>query len=467
MSLRSDPLAFWRSLSLVGRFALTGGAIMLAAMLAVGGWITGRIERAVIQNTAASTALYMESVISPLTQELARGDVLSEPAQQALDEVLAGTPLGARIVSVKVWKEGGRIVYASDPSLLGRSFEPTEGQIRAWGGQVSAEMEPPESEENAGEAALGLPLLEIYSPVREVWSGAVIAVAEFYALEDLLARDLDAARRESWLVIAGVFGLCGLALFGIVSAGSRTIARQQAALRAEAARSAAIAEQNAALRRRALDASARATAETERRLRQASADLHDGPAQYLGLAALRLDKVAPDTDAGRAEAAEIREAVATALGEIRTISRGLSLPDLDRASLGETVERALDLHGRQAGGPPPLRWEGPRDPALDPSAKICVFRFLQEALSNAARHGGGAKGVTARVRPEGLRVTVTDEGPGFDPAAAAPLRPDGGQGLSGLRDRAESIGGHIEIDSAPGRGTALSLTLPVPRGSAP
>ncbi len=466
MSLRSDPLAFWRSLSLVGRFALAGGAVMLAAMLAVGGWITGRIERAVIQNTAASTALYMESVISPLTQELAESDVLSEPAQQALDEVLAGTPLGARIVSVKVWKRGGRVAYASDPSILGRSFEPTEGQLRAWGGQVSAEMEPAEHEENAGEAALGLPLLEIYSPVREAWSGEVIAVAEFYAAEDLLVRDLAAARRESWLVIAGVFGLCGLALFGIVSAGSRTIARQQAALREEAARSAAIAEQNAALRRRALEASARATAETERRLRQASADLHDGPAQYLGLAALRLDKVAPDTDAGRAEAAEIREAVATALGEIRTISRGLSLPDLDRASLGETVERALDLHGRQAGSLPPLDWEGPRAPGLDPSAKICVFRFLQEALSNAARHGGGATGVAVRVGPEGLRVSVTDAGPGFDPAAAPGLRPDGGQGLSGLRDRAESIGGHIEIDSAPGRGTALSLTLPVPRGSA-
>ena len=68
--------------------------------------------------------------------------------------------------------------------------------------------------------------------------------------------------------------------------------------------------------------------------------------------------------------------------------------------------------------------------------------------------------------PEALSVTVRDAGPGFDPALPA-LRPEGGQGLAGLRDRAESIGGHIEIDSGPERGPALSLHLPRVRGDAP
>jgi signal transduction histidine kinase len=461
------PITFWQGLSLVGRFALAGGSVMLASMLLVGGWITARIERAVIDNTAAATALYMESMISPITQELAHGDALSEPARQALQEVLDGTPLGARVASLKIWKAGGLLAYASDPALIGRTFPATEELRAAWGGRVTASMETLQDEEDALEAAMGLPLLEIYSPVREVWTGEVIAVAEFYAIEDLLVRDITAARRESWMVVAGVFGLCGLLLFGIVSAGGRTIERQKAQLRAEAERSRAIAEQNAALRQRAVGASARAAAETERRLRQASADLHDGPAQYLGLAALRLDRAVPDTEDGRRESAVIREAVTTALAEIRTISRGLSLPDLEGASLSEVVARALDLHMRQSETPVPVTWDGARDPQLDTSAKICVFRFLQEAVSNARRHGGGPSGIGVAVDAERLRVTVRDEGPGFDPNARGVAGPSGGQGLAGLRDRAESIGGHIDIDSAPGRGTALALDLPRSRGDTP
>jgi signal transduction histidine kinase len=432
---------------------------MLVAMVVVGSWITARIERAVIDNTAAATALYMESVISPITQELAETDRLSEPAQRAFDEVLTGTPLGARVVAVKIWKQGGLVAYATDPSIVGRTFPPTDGLRRAWGGAVSASMESLRDAEDATEAALGLPLLEIYSPVREVWSGEVIAVAEFYAVEDLLMRDLAAARRGSWGIIAGVFALCGLTLFGIVRAGGRTIDAQQAQLREEAA-------QNAALRERAVGASARAAAETERRLRQASADLHDGPAQYLGLAALRLDRIVADTDEGRRDATAIRDAVATALAEIRTISRGLSLPDLEHASLGEAVERVVEQHRRQSGGSVEVAWEGPRDLVLDPSATICSYRFLQEALSNAHRHGGGAARVVVAVAPQAIVVTVRDAGPGFDPAVRAAIRPDGGQGLAGLRDRAESIGGHIEIDSGPERGTALALHLPRTEGNA-
>ncbi len=460
-------VGIWRELPLAGRFALAGGTVMLVAMLVVGSWITSRIERAVIDNTAAATALYLESTISPIMQELAERETLSEPAQQALREMLDGTPLGARIVSFKVWRKDGSVAYATDPSIVGRVFPVTEGLLRAWGGGVSASMDELGAAENADEAALGLPLLEIYSPVRQVWSGEVIAVAEVYAAEDLLVRDLMAARRESWLVVAGVFAFCGLSLFGIVSAGSRTIARQQARLHAEAERSRAVAEQNAALRLRAVTASARATAETERMLRRASADLHDGPAQYLGLAALRLDRALPEDEAGRREAVVVREAVATALAEIRTISRGLSLPDLERAPLREVVERAVDLHRRQTDGEVDVTWGGDADPALDPSGKVCVYRFLQEALSNAFRHGGGAARIEIAADPREVRVTVGDEGPGFDPAQRPAPRPEGGQGLAGLRDRAESIGGHLDIDSGPGLGVRLTLRLPRLQGATP
>lgn len=126
-------LGSWRELPLARRFGLAGGAVMLVAMLLVGFWITERIQRAVIDNTAAASALYMESFISPLSQELARQDALSEPAVLALQEMMSGTPLGARVVSLKIWKPGGYVVYASDPAIVGKHLPPTAAQKTAWG----------------------------------------------------------------------------------------------------------------------------------------------------------------------------------------------------------------------------------------------------------------------------------------------------------------------------------------------
>jgi signal transduction histidine kinase len=252
-------------------------------------------------------------------------------------------------------------------------------------------------------------------------------------------------------------------LTGIVRAGGRTIERQGAMLRAQVAESSSIAAQNRELRDRAANASARAAAQAEKSLRRVSADLHDGPAQYVALAAMRIDSIVPESEAGRHEAATIRSALQTALAEIRTISRGLSLPDLERLSLAEIAERAVESH-RRAGTEVALDFTGPVDAAVDFSARICLFRFLQEGLSNAARHAPGAPVEVAIRVGAAVTATVRDRGPGFDPVSALGIRPDGGEGLAGLRDRAESIGAELDITTAPGEGTTLVLTLPPGRG---
>ena len=237
-------------------------------------------------------------------------------------------------------------------------------------------------------------------------------------------------------------------------------------LEAQIGESRDVAAQNVELRRRAIDASARATAQAERSLRRVSADLHDGPAQYVALAAMRLDSLVPATEAGRREATALGEALQTALGEIRALSRGLSLPDLDRLSLAEVARRAVAAHLRPAGPPVELTYRGPEDPEVDESSRICLYRFLQEALSNASRHAAGADvGVEVAVGDDRLTATVTDRRAG--------VRPRRGRNRAGrrrvwvspgLRDRAESLGGELRIDSAPGRGTRLILTLMLGKG---
>ena len=192
---------------------------MLAAMLVIGAWITGRIEDSVVSNTASAGALYLESFVSPLSQELAKNDRLSEPAIRALDEVFASTGIGKRIVSFKIWKPGGLIAHASDPDLIGKRFEPKPDLKAAWSGVVTGTFNDLDDPESAAEAAMGIPLLEVYSPLHEVWSGKIIAVAEFYEVATDLEHDLADARRTSWLLVAGVFLASGLALLGIVRAG--------------------------------------------------------------------------------------------------------------------------------------------------------------------------------------------------------------------------------------------------------
>ncbi len=87
--------------------------------------------------------------------------------------------------------------------------------------------------------------------------------------------------------------------------------------------------------------------------------------------------------------------------------------------------------------------------------RICIYRFVQEALNNAWRHAGGvAQSVAQRIEAGQLVVEVSDEGSGFDPAAARPE----GLGLAGLRERVESLGGAFAIRSSPA-GTTLAMSL--------
>ncbi|MEZ5913905.1 MAG: sensor histidine kinase [Paracoccaceae bacterium] len=453
---------FFRSLA--GQFLIAGSVVMAIAALIIGNWVERRIEQGVVQSSAISAALYMESFISPLSQELADDAGLSEPARTALHEIFETTALKTRVVSYKIWKEGGLIVEASDPALRGGRFEPGEELLAAWNGAVGASFEDFEDGEDDGEAALGIPLLEVYSPIRELWTGEIIAVAEFYERADELARELADAKRNSWLIVAGVFATSGALLFGIVGAGSRLIERQRMTLQDQLAESRRMSEQNLRLRERVMQAAQRSTAQSDRVMQRIGQDLHDGIAQHLSLASLRFEEAAP-ADAENAET--VRVAMAAAMRELRAISRGLALPDIDQLDPHALVTRAVEDHRKLFRSN--VTVENALDAALplDEPAKLCIYRFLQEALTNAARHGE-ADAIAVNASHSGATVTVevSDNGKGFAPETPRLVGDTGGQGLMSLRDRAETLNGQVSIRSRPGQGTAIELTLPIEKDSA-
>lgn len=458
----------WRHWSLATRFGLAGGVVLVAAALMVGALVSARIRDSVVRNTAIATALYMESFISPISQQLADADHLSANARRALEEIFTNTPLGERVVSYKIWKEGGRVVEASDKALVGRAFEPTPELRRAWAGEVSAEFDDLGDEEDAAEGALGLPLLEIYSPIREVWSGRVIAVAEFYEVNPQLAADLVAARRSAWLFVAVVGLAIGVALYLIVLGGSRTIERQRRDLDARLRELRALSERNRVLRLGVQSAAARSAASTERALRRIGADLHDGPAQYLAFAALRLDDLrdAQASDRAREELDGVRDALGRAMDEVRAISRGLTLPDIAGKPPAEIVALAVAAHSERSGEPVSASLGCTEAVVMGPAERICLYRFIQEALNNASRHAGGrGLAVDLSCRDGTIVVSVSDRGPGFGTQGDGGDRgvdgegPRFGLGLTGLRDRVESLGGVFAIADRPGGGAELSMTL--------
>jgi signal transduction histidine kinase len=461
-----------RHLSLSGQFVVASFVVLVIGMLVIGTWVGSAIERGVLNRSAAVTALYVDSVLADYLEGLAKPQAtLTTNDITNFDHLISDTPLGQKVVAFKIWSSAGEVLYSPDRRLMGRHFEVDGGLQSALEGNVSAELSDLSEDENAYERERWSSLLEVYAPVRtQDAAGNIVAVVEFYQTPDELEEEIAAARRESWGVVAAVMLGVFLLLAGIVKRGSDTIVRQQrrlfdheVTLRQRVSELSELLEQNARLHDRVRTAANRTTTLNEQALRRIGADLHDGPGQALGLALLRLDLMRKRRPQDEQEFSVVQGAVRDALGELRAISSGLRLPSLAALDVREVAERAVRTHERRSGTEVELVMDNL--PAQAPlSVKITLFRTLEEALSNATRHGQGL-GVVARIYGDngGLQLSVSDQGPGFAPED---VPADGHLGLANMRERAELLGGSFHVTSARGQGTTLALWMPLPLSGA-
>ncbi|GLS31363.1 Signal transduction histidine kinase [Mesorhizobium albiziae] len=428
-------------------------------MVAVGLLVTKLIETGVTRNSAAATALYVDSIIAPLLPDMQTNEVLGDTVTRALDETLGQGALGRRLVSYKLWRRDGTILYSKDKSVVAIRLEMNQDLARAFAGDMTARFERIEDIESEAERAIGQPLLKIYNPVLQPWSGEVVAVSELSEIATELERSLRQAALLSWLAVASVTLGFFLVLSAIVFRGSREIGNQSHALEARVRELSDLLAQNRSLRLRVQRASQRTTALNESFLRRISADLHDGPAQLVALASLKLDSAAlldPNSSAEEREriAVAIKSSLDGAMREIRNICNGLVLPHIESAQLTEVLALAVSEHEQRTDSGIELSLSNPPQ-SLSPSAKICIYRFVQEALNNGYRHSNGARQSVMLTSENGqVFVEVCDNGPGFDPTVVRP----GCLGLAGLRERVESLGGGFEIESS-SNGTKLKMFL--------
>jgi len=446
---------------------LAGLFTLFIGLLGIGFWVENQITTGVIHRAGATTALYVESFVAPNLQELGTSEEILPEHALALENLLQDTPLGQQIVAFKVWNTRGKLLYSNDPSAIGKTYPMNDGLLRARLGEVVSEISKLEEDENQALKEEYGKLLETYSPVWLSGTNQVIAVAEFYHLTNDLDQEITVLKRRSWLVVGFIIFLMYLLLSGFVRNASNTISRQQAELNQKVIQLTDLLAENQKLNERVRKASASVALLNEGYLKRIGTELHDGPAQDLGLSILKLDSMIgkiennilkPVEPKVVPELTEIENSMQNALKEMRGIATGLVLPQLMELDLVDTISHVVHKHEQQTNTEVKLEIEGEENGTSLP-IRITIYRLIQEALHNAYHHAKGiGQSVCVKNYVDHLLVEISDTGPGFDIPTI--LENTDRLGISGMRERVESIGGGFEIESKIGAGTTIRASLP-------
>ena len=187
-------------------------------------------------------------------------------------------------------------------------------------------------------------------------------------------------------------------------------------------------------------------------------ELHDAVNQTLFSVSLTADAAALLVDRqpekAKEQLGEVRELVRAAMAEMRSLIFELRPADVAADGLATTLQKHVDVLRRVYATEIELRTDRAQAGA---GIEREVFRIVQEALANALKHSG-AEHVGVHVRTTGGRLfaTVSDDGAGFDPEGSLARRH---LGLISMRERAEAIGGALEVRSAPGTGTTVQMEI--------
>ncbi len=199
----------------------------------------------------------------------------------------------------------------------------------------------------------------------------------------------------------------------------------------------------------------------ESTLREISRELHDELGQLLTAIGSMLGRTwrqAPEGSALRSDLREAREVAQTALDNVRGLSQTLHPSMLEELGLESAIEWYLSTVRKQLGIEVSYERSGVLRP-VDAAIGIHVYRVLQEAVSNVARHSGAIRAdVRLRFTAEGLELDVEDHGKGVDMGTTRR-----GLGLVTMRERAELLGGTLSVLRAHNAGTLVRLILPLPR----
>ena len=195
-----------------------------------------------------------------------------------------------------------------------------------------------------------------------------------------------------------------------------------------------------------------------------SRDLHDDSGQALTALKISLEltrnELAEDADHAKERLNDALKLTEETMGKLRTIARGLRPPALDSIGLNAALE------GQCIGFTKRTRilvmYSGMDIPDISDMASICLYRVLQEGLTNCVKHGKATRvEVNLLCRGQDIELSIVDNGKGFEPHIKTVAHDEGGIGLIDIRERLEALEGNFKISSEPGNGTRLIASIPL------
>jgi signal transduction histidine kinase len=448
-------------MSLVQQFIASMALAVAVTMATAGYWAEKRLFQNAISSMAETSALYLEGFLEPHVQRLASSGGLDVDDRKRIDALLDNPRLAGRVEAIKIWSLDGELIHSTDrarqaEAAPGSARETKDALRRAAAGEVAVDFEGHGEPWRAGRARR----VEIYAPIHASGTRTPIAVGEFYENVAFLDDTIAYYRATMWASLI-VFTLIIIGLISaIVVRASRTIQRQQRELRDHFATASRLARRNDRLRRIADAARLNAAVANESYLARIGADLHDGPVQVLGLASLKLsDMPATGDEAIDADLDASRQLVGEAIRELRELATGLVLPEIATCSLPDAIRMVVGRHEAMTGTRVASELGVLPEQASLP-LKVCVYRVLQEGLSNAYRHADGrGQSVQARLNGDQLEVSVSDAGgarPGASPDSTAPSL-----GLTGLINRVKALNGTCVMQADRERGFEIRVRIPI------
>lgn len=196
-------------------------------------------------------------------------------------------------------------------------------------------------------------------------------------------------------------------------------------------------------------------------------DIHDGPAQLMSNVVLKAEicerMIDVDLEKARLELRNLKKIVRESIQDVRKIIYNLRPMSLDDLGLVPTLQRFLMTFQEDTGISVVFKARGAFED-VKPLISLTVFRIVQESVSNVKKHAN-ANNVTINLdlTEKDLKLHIGDDGRGFDLEGFKEMREDvvGGFGLFSMKERVDLLGGELDINSEPGKGTRLDIGIPL------
>jgi two-component system, NarL family, sensor kinase len=414
---------------------------IVAALLLFGltWWATGLLsERAgkteAVADARVSTELLGQGVAEPA---IPKGMINGDPGAIDRFDRRVGKrmfQIDDELTRVKIWRGDGTIVYSDQTPLIGKRFKLDGEQLDVLNsGATEGGLSQLRRRENRFESEED-GLLEVYTKIKSP-EGKPLLFEAYYKVEAVQQRSrqvLSPFRR----ITAGALGavlLIGLPLIGLLTFRLTRASRARERLMG-----------------RAIDAS-----EAERR--RIARDLHDGVVQELAGTAFALSGAARESSVAPAVREDLlasSSALRRSLRQLRSLLVEIHPPGLNAAGLPAALED-LTAQASTAGMESEVTVSG-IEGAPDQVVTL-VWRVAQEAIRNAVRHAHASHlEVEVRGDERQVRLSVRDDGLGFDPATTSS---NGSYGLRGLQSLVQDGGGRVQVESAPGAGTTVRMVV--------